>query len=297
MAPRKRRPTPSLFLAEITCDEEAGRVSLAAGQSAPLSTPSLEGQTQATVSAPSLEGPAPLATASPPTLEGPAPLATVSAPSLEGQTQATVSAPSLEGQTQATVSSPTLATLPPTYLADHTPLATLPPTYLEGQAPLSPPSLEGQAHAPWGLLVSHTPHNRPITLGAVVVQWRALLYNPLETRVYHCGTPRYMEPHILGWRPLMLRLIYFLFLRPSLMTSMCNLWPPLISLWPPLISLWQQHINIFLHFLLQRKTCCKSGDESILTTAGDGTWMMATERGLIGQLAEDGYDTAATVPC
>ncbi|CAL8384560.1 unnamed protein product [Arctogadus glacialis] len=209
---RKRRPTPSLFLAEITCDEEAGRVSLAAGQSAPLSTPSLEGQTQAppstpslegqtqaTVSAPSLEGPAPLATVSAPTLEGPAPLATVSPPTLEGPAPlATVSAtylaghaplatlpptylagqappspPSLEGRApKATLSAPnlagrTLATVSPPSPADHAPLATLPPTYLEGQAPLSPPSLEGQAHAPWGLLVSHTPHNRPITLGAV----------------------------------------------------------------------------------------------------------------------------------
>ncbi|CAL8276547.1 unnamed protein product [Boreogadus saida] len=92
-----------------------------------------------------------------------------------------------------------------------------------------------------------------------ILGWRPLMLS----MVYHCGTPRYMEPHILGWRPLMLRLIYFLFLRPSLMTSMCNLWPPLISLWPPLISLWQQHINIFLHFLLQRKTCCKSGDGGV----------------------------------
>ena len=100
MGPRKRRPTPSLFLAEITCDEEAGRVSLAAGQSAPLSTPALEGQTQAPPSTPSLEGPAP---------------------------QATLSAPHQAGRPLATVSPPSPA--------DHAPLATLPPTYLEGQAP------------------------------------------------------------------------------------------------------------------------------------------------------------------
>ncbi|CAL8332411.1 unnamed protein product [Boreogadus saida] len=49
-----------------------------------------------------------------------------------------------------------------------------------------------------------------------ILGWRPLMLS----MVYHCGTPRYMEPHILGWRPLMLRLIYFLFLRPSLMTSM-----------------------------------------------------------------------------
>ncbi|CAL8282175.1 unnamed protein product [Gadus morhua 'NCC'] len=67
-----------------------------------------------------------------------------------------------------------------------------------------------------------------------------------------------MEPHILGCRPLMLsklRLIYFLFLRLSLKTSMCSLWPPLSSLWPPLSSLWPPLSSLWpplsSHWLLQ----------------------------------------------